>query len=1281
MAKYVKSYSNYVLKTKHQTVNDGTVYERDFTTIGGRDSFTKGQIPIFRSGNFLLTTGRINNEYKKVSNGSYANNSEGSVWTGDILEEFNTDVKTSNDKKIEIKSDIHNLRDFAYYGSCSELIRGTINSLLQNFPGELYVPEEGVIMKYPSYEILPGEEDDPEMADYIRALKEDNAPIYREYTKDGKPLILVDNPFDIDMHSRKLPLDGNYNPYRYFADGGVNNFYAYREDDTKFENPYEIVINAVTYDFFNETTTETKTTNFSVDFESIPPCFNGGTFKLGTVNDANIVTEYNTTIDGYDPNVCLKPGDLLATISFYFVQATDTYVFNVDPTEIEIPQSGSKKIIHVDSSSRKEVANNGTPYIVYAYVGENNKILYFVEDEVGSTEEYRKHKFFRFRPKPEIIDNFFNNLDQFEKVLLNRNTSPKYTAAFDVIKEDDYGYYSSTEFFSFPTTYGGYNIGSNETVFNDYVDRLVEIGEFYDERFSDNLWRSMTHEAIKNFDWSFSREYSTGDEEPYVDGGSRIQKIIRLYAREFDEIKLFIDAVRNTSIISYNNINNLPDYFFSDKLEENGWEAINVIPLTMSEFFVGTEDTSVTFPLIEEMFYGEGDNKDKRVSSVSSNTITTYVYNSAENKYVVDNVMPLHRSFTTSYSGTKVSPYDLTENDKTVQGACPTFVSKIYSTNVEYSPNDVNTEFLKRLILNTNSIFKHKGTIDGIEMILGMFGMKSNRFDSKNYDYSIKEYTMFTRPLKDEYVESKKMFKYDWVNSTKLITYNTESYKKGIYESYQGLPVAYRDDGNNRYLYPNFQSGVEYDGHPYYQMNGGWLRKFPFSFDNNENVIMAKDAVINKVSQDSETYIVTNEPVRTDAEGNVDYIDNNLFTETVTNIKTVQTLSELFSSSIADHDGDICRVIDLSGRYAIIDGHLYPLYEDSEYFDAENGSGYSYFYATVENNSLSVGNSVFVDSVTVMNPNGYSNGNYLIQKIDLSDGYYNDRDIKIYVLKDKNGVYSTFIKSSDMTVGTFTVFEDGKYMEGDNYTNYFKLNNLSYYNELSVLGWQQLSNTDYEYYKLNSLRDENNGNNPHYGHMQYDNGHEYLTYFNRLFKYASDNDLFDSRQYINDSDVEMMHEASNIGFSDLINSDTCVKYYDDKLVEDTKVHFFGDLIREKDKSDCSKITKYTLGVKSGQDAYEWNLREIHPNWYDSNTFYGSIISGNDKFDTSKYGEIDGVTNQIINTKRVKIEFKIRSDLFSKDYLEEVKYIDSIVMPYLTTVLPSNIICDIIFKEY
>ena len=35
------------------------------------------------------------------------------------------------------------------------------------------------------------------------------------------------------------------------------------------------------------------------------------------------------------------------------------------------------------------------------------------------------------------------------------------------------------------------------------------------------------------------------------------------------------------------------------------------------------------------------------------------------------------------------------------------------------------------------------------------------------------------------------------------------------------------------------------------------------------------------------------------------------------------------------------------------------------------------------------------------------------------------------------------------------------------------------------------------------------GNNPHNGNLTYDNGYEYFSYFNTLFKYASENYLFD----------------------------------------------------------------------------------------------------------------------------------------------------------------------------
>ena len=52
---YIKSHSNYVLKTKHQLTKDGTVWERDMTTIGGLNQYAKGQVPIYKSGNFIIT--------------------------------------------------------------------------------------------------------------------------------------------------------------------------------------------------------------------------------------------------------------------------------------------------------------------------------------------------------------------------------------------------------------------------------------------------------------------------------------------------------------------------------------------------------------------------------------------------------------------------------------------------------------------------------------------------------------------------------------------------------------------------------------------------------------------------------------------------------------------------------------------------------------------------------------------------------------------------------------------------------------------------------------------------------------------------------------------------------------------------------------------------------------------------------------------------------------------------------------------------------------------------
>ena len=143
-------------------------------------------------------------------------------------------------------------------------------------------------------------------------------------------------------------------------------------------------------------------------------------------------------------------------------------------------------------------------------------------------------------------------------------------------------------------------------MFTEYLDSLVEVGEYYDSLFTDNIWRSMTHEAIRNFDWTYTRHYNPGDEEPFVEGGTKIQKVIRLYGREFDEIKTYIDAIDDLNTITYDNINNIPDYFFTDKLEEEGWDVRLVYPLILSEFVNGHDNVPIDMNALFPEKYGEG---------------------------------------------------------------------------------------------------------------------------------------------------------------------------------------------------------------------------------------------------------------------------------------------------------------------------------------------------------------------------------------------------------------------------------------------------------------------------------------------------------------------------------------------------------------------------------------------------------------------------------------------------------------------------------------------------
>lgn len=1296
-SRFVKSHSNYVLKTKHQNIDSGVIYERDITTIGGRDHFAKGQVPIYKSGNFVITVNNDSTAYKKTPSHEWKGNDEGDVWTLDILENYPKDEKSSYDKKIVIKKDYYDLRDFAYFGSCSELIRVSINNILSTFPGELFVPivytwvygdntfySESVAKAYSEnngiswpWENQPTpntikvtyddtwkkdtEKEDPDdpnsdTYDIFPTIKRtfkfpDDIANHPEIGMTGHTLFVLDNPFGINIHDALVP--NGEDPLKYFADGGIDNYVAYMIDDKTGEWDFDTKYSIEVSDFIKYSDPEKG------DFVGIN----------GYCEDELVVT----TPEFEQKTYC--PGDLMGYV------------------DITIKDGNTEKC----------------KFRVYVFKGDNDSYVYFVDPEYVYKDTTNSNACVlktRIRPIDDIIEDFYDSLNNFEKILLDRGTN--FESTFEIIRESDYGYFVDTQRYIFPTTYGGYNLGSNSSSFNEYLEGLVAIGEYYDERFTDNLWRSMTHEAIKNFDWTYTRHFEPGDEIDYVEGGNKIQKIIRIYGREYDEIRSYIDAIADNNTITYDNINNLPDYFFTDKLEDDGWDVKLVTPFKLTEFVNGEDKTSDITPSEEPTNKHGEDHIDRVFNEVTENVKPYTKYNITSLRYTNCKKWvsaEFYESACTNDDKTDVlfeaknkleNAIDLEVNAP--ECACDGDVMelnpktgefqrdgyhddccndvKIYSSEKEYTTAEVNSEFLKRFILNSKDILRHKGTIDGIEMLLSLFGLKSKNYVYSNesyfkitntleddeiittseltdfgkkyykkidlttaqaYDYDIKEYTLFTKRFTDEYDSVKEMYKMDWINSLKLPSYQTPTSKNDQYIPYQGLPVDFRyekvptktNPNPNRYIYPSFQNYLSYDGGLYYQMNGGWLSKNPFMFDTKNNIIP-----IDYTSENSKNSM--------------------LFTETIKNIKCVQTLDEMLSNkSLATMPGDICQVIDLSGRYAIIDGFVYKVLTED---------GFDYFYATIVNNSLSVGSALFTGFVYISNP--FIDGQKL--KINLDDDNYNGKNIRVYILK-KNGKYDVDVHSNSNSISTFTFFENGKYMEGNNFTNYFRINNPDFSNELSVMGWQQLRDDEYEYYLMDSITDYNKGNNPHTGHMNYDKGHEYLTYFSRLFKTAYDNGLFDTSS-MGDNGTDIYGESYYYGFRNLVDEDECVKNYDKYLEEDVKCHYFGD---------------YFYNSEDGMINVNYDLND---ETYMKNTIRKTILGIGELqkmyyADTVGIKDVDSVTNQIVNTKRVDIDFYLNSDVeYSKEWLEEVKYIDSVILPYLTQVVPSTIILTVNYKK-
>lgn len=371
------------------------------------------------------------------------------------------------------------------------------------------------------------------------------------------------------------------------------------------------------------------------------------------------------------------------------------------------------------------------------------------------------------QPKEEIIETYFNGLKGFEKQLLTRKTKPLYTNKFITPIEYNLGYLYYNRTYTWPSD--GYCIDITSTKYIDFINKLSDMAELYDELWTDNLWRRMTHEAIKNYDWTYTREFIDGDEEDNVDGGERMHKVLNIIGRVFDDIKLSIDTIKRQNKTTYNGDRNVPNALLSDKLELFGWDIYSTIPTYKNE--------------------------NNETVSASEETITQEVLdsNSIENNVEVN--------------GKKIYP------------------DKWYPTS---NPNkitfaDVDVEFMRRLLLSTRRIFETKGTRQSIDMIMGLFGYGDT-------DYTITEHYRTVKPREyDEVIDQETN---ETLGDRIVRLNNQEKQMELLYdEDASGIPVAsfiggYDEQGNPKtYLIPYYDQTKMYDGNLYFQNKGGWFYK------------------------------------------------------------------------------------------------------------------------------------------------------------------------------------------------------------------------------------------------------------------------------------------------------------------------------------------------------------------------------------------------------------------------------------------------------------------------
>lgn len=299
-----------------------------------------------------------------------------------------------------------------------------------------------------------------------------------------------------------------------------------------------------------------------VSIQNIILAYPGSLYISSKVNRGGNISFYNFV---YDPLTDISTFDVPSE----FIKNKFGLIFNQG--NVSVPNN--QEIKNINLSLEKYViwskydANNS--YNVVGFTGDTSGVNHITIKTSGNPFPFNTGNtttgYFDYHMKPNnfIFEEFRANLEKYEQYIVSERVDIQgfqFKMSEPTLLDDGNIVYANATVLW--TTTDGYNIDISASPYQKFLDTALTIGSKYDSIKTDLIARFLTPLSLKTYDLT-------------EDG--KMTKLLRIYGREFDLMREFIDSLVYINTITYDKVNNIPDQLVSNLARTFGWDYFSLV--------------------------------------------------------------------------------------------------------------------------------------------------------------------------------------------------------------------------------------------------------------------------------------------------------------------------------------------------------------------------------------------------------------------------------------------------------------------------------------------------------------------------------------------------------------------------------------------------------------------------------------------------------------------------------------------------------------------------------